>query len=51
MTVERNYAIAITTLGDWLLLKCSTVGIGFNGAETNSFKENIITHFSKKTLR
>ena len=35
MTVERNYAIAITTLGHGLLLKCSTVGIGFNRAETN----------------
>ena len=35
MTVERNYATAITTLGHGLLLKCSTVGIGFNRAETN----------------
>ena len=27
--------LSVTVLTLWLLLKCSAVGIGFNGAETN----------------
>ena len=33
--------------GGWLLLKCSAIGIGFNGAETNKLWN--CTHFRHPT--
>ena len=30
-----SYVLSVTELTLWVALKCSAVGIGFNGAETN----------------